>query len=450
MLKICYILSMKRRTFYIVAIILVCIGTISGVALSSLQSKDLFDVCVDKDKCTTVIKEYAPLTSEATSEESGLLAEASEGDVELISPNPEGTSGSVISGNTARPGVDDLSFISGEDVSTQSGAFYSRNIFIAGMNVDLNQYGVDGILFAAGNKVKSHGSQEFLAAAGATVSVDSTSSKDAFIAGNIIDFSKSAKMRDAFVAGAEVTVRGEIAGDLHVAANKVVFDGATLKSDAKIAAASIEFKGDTKIYGTLTYTSDTVTTNMDKDKIGGIKTYETPTLKQDKSVLYVILQYIRNFCVTVVSIMLFAALIAKISPKQYERLMKNKSGGKDLLIGLVSIIVLPAILLFVMFITYFKLIAAISVLAFVAFFIFGTAIAAVRFGKLVDNELIKNKDSNVYSCSLYGAIAFAIISIIPVLGGIAIVLAVLAGFGYMIGETIHAILPRMREVTGKK
>ena len=85
----------------------------------------------------------------------------------------------------------------------------------------------------------------------------------------VIDFSKSASARDVYGAGNVITVRGEIDGSVNFAGSKIVFDNAKIRQDVNLAVGSIEFKGDSKIYGTLSYNSSAITTNLDQNKIAG-------------------------------------------------------------------------------------------------------------------------------------------------------------------------------------
>jgi cytoskeletal protein CcmA (bactofilin family) len=430
---------MKRQTFYIVTIILVCIGAISGVALTQVRSKSLLEVC-SGDECETTIKEYQPL--EETDENVVLL----EGGDELISDNPETETPELIEPKESKV-IDNPSFITDEKPETEEGAYYKHNGFIAGETVTLKQAGFDGILFAAGNKIKSHGVQDYLVTAGSEISIDSTTTRDLFAAGQIIDFSKNANIRDGYIAAAKVIIRGNVDGNLNIAAGEVIFDNANIKHDINLAATTIEFKGDSKIYGTLNYNDDAQTTNLDKNKIAGIKNYKSVSINTETSASAVALKMLRSFCVTAVSMAFLSLIIARFSPKSYESLQKNADGFKDMCVGLVTMLVLPAILLLLLFIEYFSIIGFLGVIAMIAFFIIGAGVAVIRLGKFVDKNLIKSANVNEYSICLFGALSFAVLSAIPVLGGVVIFFAIIAGFGFMISKSIAAFKQGTQNIT---
>lgn len=442
---------MKRRTFYIALIICVCIGAIAEFGLSALVSKNLINVCTG-DECTTTVKEYKKLDDEeasADTSEGGLL-----GDAALIAPGPNSElispSSDVVLPAEGKS-VDEISYLGDEDVSTEEGIKYGHNVFVGGLNVTTNQAGVDGILFAAGNKIRSHGVQDYLFTAGNDISVDSSTNNDVFVAGNLIDFSKNASARDVYGAGNIITLRGEIDGSVNFAGSKIVFDNAKIRQDVNLAVGSIEFKGDSKIYGTLNYNSSAITTNLDQSKIAGIKTYINPTIELADSPAIIVLKALRNLCVSIVSVALLAALLARLLPKRYESLKTNKTGLKDFCIGLTAVIVAPAIIMFLLFTAYVSSIGMLGLITMILFFIFAVAVAAIRLGKCIESITKADaKNTTIYSTILYGSIVFAVLSIIPFINGIALFLLVLAGFGYMIGETIHVFLPILNAKTTKK
>ena len=421
---------MKRRTFYIVAIILVCIGAISGLALTQIRSKSL-NICTG-DECETTIKEYAPL--EASNDNVVLLEgeESGSENAELIQPAPQV--------------IDVPSFEAGENPETINGAYYKHNGFFAGETVTLNQAGFDGILFAAGNKVKSHGAQDYLVAAGSEISIDSTTTRDLFAAAQTVDFSKNASIRDGYIAAAKVVIRGEVEGNLNIAAGEVIFDNASIKNNVNLAVDSVEFKGDTKIFGTLKYNDDASTINLDKNNIAGIKNYKSISINSDKSVASVALTMLRSFCVTAVAMSFLAIIIARFAPKRYESLQKTSAGLKDMCIGLVSMLIIPTVVFILLFVEYFSILGILGILLVVIAFILGSGVAVIRFGKIIEKSLFKNKAANEYSICLFGALAFALLSAIPVVGSTILLFAVIAGFGFMIREGYDSVKPGLQKI----
>ena len=438
---------MNRKTFFIVAIILVCVGMVTEVAIGALRSKTISNICINGDECTNTIKEYTPLEEPRDEDNSaGLMTE----DVEplsdpLVISTEEPQSEEFIS---PRNTIDHPYAKAGEDVETTEDMFITHNAFLAGNNVFLNHRKVDGIVFAAGNSVKSHGIQDYLVTAGNELSIDSNTEKDALIAGNVVNFSKNAQVRDAYIAASKVTLRGEITGSVSIAAGEVVIDGAIIRSDVNLAVGSVEFKGDNKIYGTLKYNDDATTTNMNKDVIAGIKTYETPKLNTEYSIPLYALQTVRTLCVTTVSVSLLALLLARVASKKYESVIKDNNGLKDLLIGLVSIIIIPSVVLILLFTSYLTTLGFLAAIIVAFGFLAGLAIAAVRFGKVVESLIGKKNSSNVYSVTLYGAAALAIVSVIPVVGATVVFFAVLAGFGFVARELLSAFKTKAK-VTSK-
>jgi hypothetical protein len=156
---------------------------------------------------------------------------------------------------------------------------------------------------------------------------------------------------------------------------------------------------------------------------------------------------LRSFCVTAVSMAFLALIISRFSPKTFESLQKKADGFKDMCVGLVALLVLPAIVLLLLFIEYFSILGFLSLLMMIIFFIVGAGIAVIRLGKFADKNLVKSAKTNEYSICLFGALSFAILSAIPVLGGTVVFFTIIAGFGFMVSKSIEAFKLGTKNVT---
>ena len=83
----------------------------------------------------------------------------------------------------------------------------------------------------------------------------------------------------------------------------------------------------------------------------------------------------------------------------------------------------------------------------IIFFIVGAGIAVIRLGKFTDKNLIKSAKANEYSICLFGALSFAVLSAIPVLGGTVVFFTIIAGFGFMVSKSIEAFKLGTKNVT---
>ena len=330
--------------------------------------------------------------------------------------------------------------IVGENAETDENTIYNRSIFVAGEDVTAKQLDINGMLFAAGMKVRATGRQQSIAAAGETVVLDSTTHQEAYLAGRNVELTNSASVRDLFIAGETVTIRGVVRGDIYAGAGKVVVENATILGDANFSTGEVEFKGENVIHGTLRYDSATKLIGLNQDKIGGIASRATPNFNKDA--LFLVFSYAAKVCSMIACIAIFVVFLARISESQLKRFMDNKSAVKDAGIGLVALIIVPSLILLLMSIEFLALINLVLVLALVIAFIASIGVASARLGKFVDRKILKAKDSNIYQIAMLGAVTFSLIWVMPLIGSTIGFILLISGFGYIIGELIHVLAKR--------
>lgn len=336
--------------------------------------------------------------------------------------------------------VDSMTGIVGENAETDENTVYNRSIFVAGENVTAQQLDINGMIFAAGMKVRATGKQQSIAAAGETVVLDSVTHQEAYLAGRNVELTNSASVRDLFVAGEAVTIRGVVRGDIYAGAGKVIVENATILGDANFSASEVEFKGENMVHGTLRYDSTTKLIGLDEKKVGGIATRTTPNYNTDA--LFLIFSYAAKVCSMIACIAIFVVFLARISETQLKRFMDNKSAVKDTGIGLVALIVVPSLILLLMSFDFLALINVVLVLTFIIACIASIGVASARLGKFVDKKILKAKDSSIYQIVMLGAVTFSLVWIVPIIGSTIGLILLISGFGYIIGEMIHVLVKR--------
>ena len=336
--------------------------------------------------------------------------------------------------------VDSMTGIVGENAETDENTVYNRSIFVAGENVTAQQLDINGMIFAAGMKVRATGKQQSIAAAGETVVLDSITHQEAYLAGRNVELTNSASVRDLFVAGEAVTIRGVVRGDIYAGAGKVIVENATILGDANFSASEVEFKGENMVHGTLRYDSTTKLIGLDEKKVGGIATRTTPNYNTDA--LFLIFSYAAKVCSMIACIAIFVVFLARISETQLKRFMDNKSAVKDTGIGLVALIVVPSLILLLMSFDFLALINVVLVLTFIIACIASIGVASARLGKFVDKKILKAKDSSIYQIAMLGAVTFSLVWIVPIIGSTIGLILLISGFGYIIGEMIHVLVKR--------
>lgn len=393
------------------------IATFGFSLATQVRSNTIYEQTCPDDNCETIVKEYEYLPVEDDYSED---------------QKPTVDESATI--------VDSMTGIVGENAETDENTIYNRSIFVAGEGVTAKQLDINGMLFAAGMKVRATGKQQSIAAAGETVVLDSTTHQEAYLAGRNVELTNSAGVRDLFIAGETVTIRGVVRGDIYAGAGKVVVENATILGDANFSTGEVEFKGENVIHGTLRYDSATKLIGLNKDKIGGIASRATPDFNKDA--LFLVFSYAAKVCSMIACIAIFVVFLARISESQLKRFMDNKSAVKDAGIGLVALIVVPSLILLLMSFEFLALINLVLVLALIIAFIASIGVASARLGKFVDKKILKAKESNIYQIAMLGAVTFSLIWVMPLIGSTIGLILLISGFGYIIGEMIHVLAKR--------
>lgn len=389
-----------------------------GFSLATqFRSQTIYEQTCPNDNCETIVKEYEYLPVEDDYSDDQKPTVDKEAAV-----------------------VDSMTGIVGENAETDENTVYNRSIFVAGENVTAQQLDINGMIFAAGMKVRATGKQQSIAAAGETVVLDSVTHQEAYLAGRNVELTNSASVRDLFVAGEAVTIRGIVRGDIYAGAGKVIVENATILGDANFSASEVEFKGENMVHGTLRYDSTTKLIGLDEKKVGGIATRTTPNYNTDA--LFLIFSYAAKVCSMIACIAIFVVFLARISETQLKRFMDNKSAVKDAGIGLVALIIIPSLILLLMSFDFLALINVVLVLTFIIACIASIGVASARLGKFVDKKILKAKDSNIYQIAMLGAVTFSLVWIVPIIGSTIGLILLISGFGYIIGEMIHVLVKR--------
>ena len=389
-----------------------------GFSLATqFRSQTIYEQTCPNDNCETIVKEYEYLPVEDDYSED---------------QKPTIDKDAAV--------VDSMTGIVGENAETDENTVYNRSIFVAGENVTAQQLDINGMIFAAGMKVRATGKQQSIAAAGETVVLDSITHQEAYLAGRNVVLTNSASVRDLFVAGEAVTIRGVVRGDIYAGAGKVIVENATILGDANFSASEVEFKGENIVHGTLRYDSTTKLIGLDEKKVGGIATRTTPNYNTDA--LFLIFSYAAKVCSMIACIAIFVVFLARISETQLKRFMDNKSAVKDAGIGLVALIIIPSLILLLMSFDFLALINVVLVLTFIIACIASIGVASARLGKFVDKKILKAKDSNIYQIAMLGAVTFSLVWIVPIIGSTIGLILLISGFGYIIGEMIHVLVKR--------
>lgn len=133
---------------------------------------------------------------------------------------------------------------------------FGSNWLLVGNGIISNKSAA-GLLLSAGNDLKLNTKSEYGFATGNFIQYDATTTKDLFVAGNIITVGNEAKIgRDTFIAGNNVRVEADLPGNLSVTANKLILNNNKVDGDVNLSVNELVIEEQTVITGKLIVNTD--------------------------------------------------------------------------------------------------------------------------------------------------------------------------------------------------
>ncbi len=306
-----------------------------------------------------------------------------------------------------------------------------QNILIAGNNISTKDEAVSGLMLVAGNMLNLRSESEYSFVFGNVIDYSAETSRDAFLAGNMITLTSDAKLgRDVYAMGNEVKLETDVAGDFSATADTVIFKDAKIYGNTNLDASVIKFIGQVEIVGTLTYNDDAAVSGLDEVKYGKIDVFHVA--EADDMALFVAATYAK--IIGSASLFLAIAIICVLSPRLHSKIDREVAidrFGMNLAIGLGVLIAVPFIALFA-FLTFVA-----APLGIIALLIYGIIIylsqgfAGLWLGHLLIEKLCKAK-GNIFVEAIVGILILAALSLVPYLNIATGFLGLLLGLGLMI------------------
>ncbi len=301
------------------------------------------------------------------------------------------------------------------------GGKYESSKFIFGNEIDSSAE-VDGISLFVGNSVNTSGKLSYGIYIGNILYINDEIEKDAFILGNNVNLGSDAIIsRDAYIAGENVKINSDIGRNLRVTATTLDLRGIEIRGNVYTSAENIILDSDTTIKGKLSYYDNTTLEGIDDAQIGNIdiKEYEV-----NKNYL---LNLLSSILYSIISAFIVLFIIFSLFPKLKEKLDNVEILGidsiKNTFNGILILFGVPIILVFTIMI---RVLLPISVISFVIYFIslyLSTLITSYIIGKRI------LKKDNYYLSILVGIVLVKLLSLIPYLGVLVSIFALLYGLG---------------------
>lgn len=296
--------------------------------------------------------------------------------------------------------------------------------FLAGNKVTVENK-INGIGFIAGETVNINYDQEYVAAAGANIFINSNIEKEAFLAASSIDI-KGKLGRDAYMFGDDVTIDGTVDRNLYLYGNSIELKG-NFNGNVYVSAANIKIDKNTKINGTLKYNDDAKITGLTKSiRTKTYKTQEIESVTFKNYLISFINKLLHIVMFAIVLVFLCESLLVKSLEQTKDRSAKNILSlcGKGCLI-LIGVPIIAFMLLLTNLFTSVGVVGAIvyGILIYISEIFTGYFIAKVL------DELYFKKNLNSYLLVIIGLVIISVLSIIPVLGSFIAFISMILGLG---------------------
>ena len=312
----------------------------------------------------------------------------------------------------------------------------SGNVFGGGNNFQINQ-DVNGDLVLAGSKLEINGNvvHDFIGAGG-EITVNGNVSGNVIATGGTIKVNRNVGGDVAAFGGQILLSRDSVVnGDIMLGGGDITLDG-VINGNGQVSAGTLHTGDNFKLKGNLKLDAQNYPPNL-KDNVGGSLNItarnETKTQYAAAYEGFSVFWFVFWFILKLIASLVLGLILIYLFPGFVDRLKEivRDSPLKTGILGLLVLIFLPILSLFLL-ITFFGWSLSVLMILILAF---GLLIAAVPIkllaGEIIYNNILKKRAGKMMYY-LVGAILFAILFEIPLLGGLIHFIVLLIGLGAVV------------------
>lgn len=312
-----------------------------------------------------------------------------------------------------------------EEAGDTSTMWMGQNLFLAGNNV-INNATSRGILFSAGNQLDLQTKSDYAFVAGNIINYNAETEKDLFIAGNAITIQKDAKIgRDTFVAGNNIKLEANLPGAFSATGATITIKDVKIDGNVDLAVDRLNFEGKVEISGKLRINEDANVSGIDNVTYREIEKYEI--VEYEITAVDILVGKILSIAGIFITFVIIMALFPGVN-RRVGKELTTLQFGKDLLIGIVTLVFIPIIVIFLL-ISFIGAPAGIVLLvAYLITLYIAKGYTGLWLGKVIIEKLIHGK-INAFLELLIGVTLLTLLIMIPWLGGYIWLLSTLLGLG---------------------
>ena len=302
-----------------------------------------------------------------------------------------------------------------------------NNVEIAG-NVNGDVLSLGGDLYIKGN---ISGDVRVL---GGKVYVEQSIGGDLVAIGSEIIVAENAKISgELILIGAKVDIQNNVDTKMKVVSGAAYISG-VISGQTNVTSEKINIVDGAEVSGELIYFSPTQAVVSEGAKVTGSVNYnQMESLRENGLVQHTLVSFFNfwmlfRFITTLVLTFVLVYMFKIFS--QRTALRSVESFWKSLLIGAVSFLFIPVVLVVMLVSLILFPIAVILGMVYVGAFMISTAIAGMALGALIKKTFSKDKSLEVtFQTATLGVIILTMLQFVPVLGDITRFLFILAAFG---------------------
>jgi hypothetical protein len=311
------------------------------------------------------------------------------------------------------------------------------DLITGGGHIDVNT-NIAGDAVVAGGEVRVRGNvSQGIYAAGGQVLLEGRVRQNARIAGGNIRVGPESEINgNASIAGGDISVDGAIDGYLQAAGGRVYING-PVSGDVEVSAGQVELGPKALIGGRLQYTSHQELKRHPEARVLGEIEKITPAVDWAAS------HGINGMWIWTLGLMLVAAILVGALPSFYSRVDATLQArfGMSFVIGFVGLVATPLVAV-VLFITLIGIpLALLTVALFLALLLVGYITTNVAIGDWALNRFKPERAMRMpwrSGAAALSVLVLGIIGQIPVLGGLVVFAAFLAGIGAIVLQVKRA------------
>ncbi len=336
-------------------------------------------------------------------------------------------SGNVVSVSQDTPVSGDL-LAAGRDISVQAKV---SDVAAAGNTVDvMGPVAMSAML--AGNDVTVGGPVgNDLYAAGQNVRVDSSISDNAYLAGSLVRLARTGRVgSDLLAAGGTVDVLGNVGGDLRAAGETITIGGTVAGDVFASAGTSVRVLDGAVIRGDLNYESPKKAEISKGARVMGETRHRLPAKENAKPVFWTGAGLWFGLLLAAI---VFGIVLALLFPSGVRLVADTirRSFWPSLGIGALVLVAVPVVLVVLMItLVGIPLAIVLGLLYAIALYV-APILTGVALGQLLLNRRQPNAASLIWSV-LLGVAVLAVIKLVPIVGWIVGLAALLVGLGSML------------------